>query len=401
VNLGLMSELSITTDSKIVLLVLDGLGGVPGSDGETELEAAHTPELDALATRSELGLSRPVAAGITPGSGPGHLSLFGYNPVEYEVGRGVPSALGVGFELGPGDLAARMNFATRDETGKITDRRAGRIPDETGRRLAELLDREVSLDGIETFVLHEKEYRAVVVFRGEGLSDELTDSDPQQTGRRPLAVEATDPAAERSAGLANAFISLADEALQDQSPANTILVRGFGIRPAIPSFAEVYKLNAATIAGYPMYKGLARLVGMEILREQDGIAGEMAALKENWGSHDFFFVHVKPADSAGEDKDFGKKVGVIEEVDAIIPEIRALKPAALAIAGDHSTPAKLGSHSWHPVPFLLHSEWAVPDGENGGFGERACARGTLGVFPAEEIMGLLMANALKLKKYGA
>jgi 2,3-bisphosphoglycerate-independent phosphoglycerate mutase len=336
VNLDLMRELSITTDSKIVLLVLDGLGGIPGSDGETELEAAHTPELDALATRSELGLSRPVAAGITPGSSPGHLSLFGYNPVECKVGRGVPSALGV--ELGPDDLAARMNFATRDETGKITDRRAGRIPDEPGRRLAELLDREVSLDGIETSVLHEKEYRAAVVFRGEGLSDELTDSDPQQTGRRPLAVEATDLAAERSAGLANAFISLADEALQNQSPANTILVRGFGIRPAIPSFAEVYKLNAATIAGYPIYKGLARLAGMEILREREGIAGEIATLKENWSSHDFFFVHVKPADSAGEDKDFGKKVGVVEEVDAIIPEIRALKPAALAITGDHSTP---------------------------------------------------------------
>src|SRR5918999_649980 len=352
-----MRELSVSTDSKIVLLVLDGLGGLPMDPfGRTELEAANTPNLDALAARSDLGLSRPVAAGVSPGSGPGHLALFGYNPLEYEVGRGVLSALGVGFELGENDLAARINFATLDESGRISDRRAGRIPSEKG---AELVDLE------------------------------------------PLPVKPTDgsPEAEKAASLANAFVERANGILEDQHPANTVLLRGFGMHPALPSFEETYKLDAAAIASYPMYKGLARLPGMQLLKEGEGIPGEFETLKSNWDDHDFFFVHIKPTDAAGEDGDFDRKAAVIEEVDAQIPGLLELGPAALAITGDHATPSKMKSHSWHGVPVLVNSPYTLPTSDH--FGERPCAGGTLGVFPAEEIMGYLMGHALKFNRFGA
>jgi 2,3-bisphosphoglycerate-independent phosphoglycerate mutase len=401
-DLDLMRELSVKTNSKIVLLILDGLGGLPmDPSGPTELEAANAPNLDSLAAQSDLGLSLPVAAGVSPGSGPGHLALFGYNPLRHVVGRGVLSALGVGFELGENDLAARLNFATLDESGKISDRRAGRIPSEKGTQLVELLNENVAFDGVETFVTHEKEYRAVAVFRGEGLSDSLADSDPQRVGLEPLPIKPTDhsPEAERSAALANAFVDQANEILRDQHPANTVLMRGFGMHPALPSFEEIYELNAAAIASYPMYKGLARLAGMELLKEGEGIAGEFETLRENWDHHDFFFLHVKPTDAAGEDGDFGRKAAVIEEVDAQIPDLLDLGPDALAVTGDHATPAKLRSHSWHGVPFLLSSPYTLPTAES--FGERACAGGSLGAFPAEEIMGLLMGHALKLNRYGA
>jgi 2,3-bisphosphoglycerate-independent phosphoglycerate mutase len=398
-----MRELSVSTDSKIVLLVLDGLGGLPMDPfGRTELEAANTPNFDALAARSDLGLSRPVAAGVSPGSGPGHLALFGYDPLEYEVGRGVLSALGIGVELGENDLAARINFATKDESGRISDRRAGRIASSDAAKLVDLLNENVELDGAEVFVTHEKDHRAVVVFRAEGLSDELSDSDPQRVGLEPLPVEPTDGAgdeAKRSAKLANAFIEEANRILADQHPANTVLLRGFGMHPALPQFDEIYELRTAAIASYPMYKGLARLAGMEVLKEGEGIVGEFETLKSSWSSHDFFFVHIKATDAAGEDGDFERKSAVVQEVDALLPDLLELGPAALAVTGDHATPAKMESHSWHGVPFLLSSKYTLPTAES--FGERACAGGTLGVFPAEEIMGLLMGHALKLNRYGA
>jgi 2,3-bisphosphoglycerate-independent phosphoglycerate mutase len=389
-----MRDLSVKTDSKIVLLVVDGIGGLPMDPfGRTELEAASTPNLDSLAARSDLGLSQLVAAGVSPGSGPGHLALFGYDPIRYLVGRGVLSALGIGFELGKDDLAARINFATKDESGKISDRRAGRIANEKAAPLVDLLN--------ENFVTHEKEHRAIVVFRGEGLSDALADTDPQRTGLEPLPVKPTDasPEAENSASLANAFVEQANEILANRHPANTVLLRGFGRHPALPSFEEVYELDAAAIASYPMYKGLARLAGMEVLREGEGIAGEFETLRENWNNHDFFFVPIKPTDTAGEDGDFERKSRIIEEVDARIPMVLDLGPDALAVTGDHATPARLKSHSWHGVPFLLYSPYTLPTAES--FGERPCAGGALGVFPAEEIMGLLMGHALKLNRYGA
>jgi 2,3-bisphosphoglycerate-independent phosphoglycerate mutase len=398
-----MRELSVTTDSKIVLLILDGLGGLPMDPfGRTELEAANAPNLDALAARSDLGLSRPVAAGVSPGSGPGHLALFGYDPLEYEVGRGVLSALGVGVELGENDLAARINFATKDESGRISDRRAGRIATQDAAQLVDLLNENVNLDGAEASITHEKEHRAVVVFRALGLSDKLSDTDPQRVNLEPLPVGPVEDAgdeARESADLANAFVAEANRVLADHHPANTVLLRGFGMLPALPKFDETYKLDAAAIAGYPMYKGLARLAGMQVLKEGEGIAGEFETLKNNWDSHDFFFIHVKATDAAGEDGDFERKSAVIEEVDALLPDLLDLSPAALAITGDHATPAKMKSHSWHGVPFLLSSPYTLPTAES--FGERACAGGSLGAFPAEEIMGLLMGHALKLNRYGA
>ncbi|QIN84090.1 2,3-bisphosphoglycerate-independent phosphoglycerate mutase [Rubrobacter tropicus] len=401
-DLNLMRELSVKTDSKIVLLVVDGLGGLPlEPGGRTELEEASTPNLDALAARSDLGLSRPVAAGVSPGSGPGHLGLFGYDPLRFQVGRGVLSALGVGFDLQNSDLAARINFATLDDSGKISDRRAGRIPSEKGEELVALLNENLKIDGVEVFITHEKEYRAVAVFRAEGLSGELSDTDPQRVGLEPLPVKPQDdsPETRKSAQLANAFVEEANEILADQHPANTVLLRGFGMHPALPSFEEAYKLDAAAIASYPMYKGLARLAGMQLLQEGAGIAGEFETLKENWHAHDFFFLHVKPTDAAGEDGDFARKASVIEEVDAQIPGLLDLAPDAIAITGDHATPAKMKSHSWHGVPILVNSPYTLPTTDR--FGERPCAGGSLGVFPAEEIMGYLMGHALKLNRFGA
>ncbi|HKH11914.1 MAG TPA: 2,3-bisphosphoglycerate-independent phosphoglycerate mutase [Rubrobacter sp.] len=401
-DLSLMRELSVETESKIVLLVVDGLGGLPMEPGgRTELEAADTPNLDDLAARSDLGLSRPVAAGVSPGSGPGHLSLFGYDPLRFQVGRGVLSALGVGIDLQKSDLAARINFATLDDSGRISDRRAGRIPSEKGEELVRLLNDNLELDGAEVSIVHEKEYRAVAVFRGEGFSGELSDTDPQRVGLAPLPVEPHDdsPEARRSADLANSFVAKANEILADQHPANTVLLRGFGMHPALPSFDEAYKLEAAAIASYPMYKGLARLAGMDLLKEGEGIPGEFETLKNSWDAHDFFFVHIKPTDAAGEDGDFDRKAAVIEEVDAQIPGLLELGPDALAVTGDHATPAKMKSHSWHGVPVLVNSPYTLPTADR--FGERPCAGGTLGVFPAEEIMGYLMGHALKLNRFGA
>jgi len=397
-----MRELSVETESKIVLLVVDGLGGLPMEPGgRTELEAADTPNLDDLAARSDLGLSRPVAAGVSPGSGPGHLGLFGYDPLRFQVGRGVLSALGVGIDLQKSDLAARINFATLDDSGRISDRRAGRIPSEKGEELVRLLNDNLELDGAEVSIVHEKEYRAVAVFRGEGFSGELSDTDPQRVGLAPLPVEPHDdsPEARRSADLANSFVAKANEILADQHPANTVLLRGFGMHPALPSFDEAYKLEAAAIASYPMYKGLARLAGMDLLKEGEGIPGEFETLKNSWDAHDFFFVHIKPTDAAGEDGDFDRKAAVIEEVDAQIPGLLELGPDALAVTGDHATPAKMKSHSWHGVPVLVNSPYTLPTADR--FGERPCAGGTLGVFPAEEIMGYLMGHALKLNRFGA
>ena len=397
-----MRELSVETESKIVLLVVDGLGGLPMEPGgQTELEAANTPNLDALAARSDLGLSRPVAAGVSPGSGPGHLGLFGYDPLHFQVGRGVLSALGVGFDLQKSDLAARINFATLDDSGTISDRRAGRIPSEKGEELVRLLNENMQLDGTEVSIVHEKEYRAVAIFRGEGLSGELYDTDPQRVGLEPLSVRPIDGSSEaqRSADVANSFVEKANEILADQHPANTVLLRGFGMHPALPSFEEAYKLDAAAIASYPMYKGLARLAGMQLLKEGAGIAGEFETLKQSWDAHDFFFVHIKPTDAAGEDGDFDRKASVIEEVDAQIPGLLELGPDALAITGDHATPAKMKSHSWHGVPVLVNSPYTLPTADR--FGERPCAGGTLGVIPAEEIMGYLMGHALKFNRFGA
>jgi len=381
--------------------VMDGLGGLPlEPGGKTELESARKPNLDALAAQSALGLADPVAPGITPGSGPGHLGIFGYDPLQYEIGRGVLEALGIDFDLGPKDVAARGNFASVDAAGLLTDRRAGRIATEVNQELVKLL-RTIKIPGIEIFVETVKEHRFVLVMRGAGLGDALSETDPQKTGVAPLTVKALNAKSRKAAKLANQFIARARKLLADQHPANMILLRGFAKHPAIPSYQEVFGLRAAAIAVYPMYRGLAKLLGMKTLKvDGETVADEFTTLAKYWNDFDFFYLHVKKTDSAGEDGDFARKVHAIEEVDALIPRLLALKPDVVIVTADHSTPALLKSHSWHPVPVLLYSKFVRADGI-AEFGERACARGGLGHLRAQELMPIALSNAQRLTKFGA
>ncbi len=398
--LDLIAPLVVSNTSKILLLSSDGLGGLPDpATGRSELETARLPNLDALAAESACGLIRHVGPGITPGSGPGHLGLFGYDAVRYQVGRGVLEALGIEFDLAPGDVAARGNFCTVDAEGRITDRRAGRIPTEVCVRLTERL-RAIRLPGVEAFVEPVKEHRFVLVLRGRALSGRLSETDPQVLGKPPVPVHALDPAAAATAALVNRFVAEAQRLLADAAPANMILLRGFDELPRLPRFPEVLGLRAAAIAAYPMYRGLARLVGMEVLKTGGTFADEVATLREHWEGYDFFFLHYKDTDKAGEDGDFAGKVAALERLDGFIPELRALGPDVLVVTGDHATPSVLAAHGWQPVPVLLRSRYCGADPVT-AFTEPACAAGTLGVMPAHHLMPLVMANALRLTKFGA
>jgi|688.fasta_scaffold231416_2 2,3-bisphosphoglycerate-independent phosphoglycerate mutase len=396
----LLRELQLKNNSKIVLLVADGLGGLPLTPGgQTELETARTPNLDALATRGVLGLSTPVLPGITPGSGPGHLGLFGYDPLEFRIGRGVLEALGIDFDLGPNDVAIRGNFCSLDAEGKISDRRAGRIASDIGKKLCAKLDK-ITIPGVEVFVRPVKEYRLVIVFRAAGLGGAVADTDPQKTGVPPLDPVAKDPGSQRTAEIARQFLARAREVLKDDFPANFFTMRGIDKRPAIPTFSEVYGLKAGAVAVYPMYRGLARLVSMDVLDAGQTLEDQCARLEQSWNDYDFFFMHYKYTDSTGEDGNFPAKVERIEQLDAVLPRIQALKPDVLVVTGDHSTPSKMKSHSWHPVPTLLAAETCRPDACT-RFGEQECLRGGLGQFPAKYLMTLAMAHAGRLEKYGA
>ena len=395
-----MKRISRASPSRIVFLVMDGLGGLPHPEtGKTELESARKPNLDRIARESLCGLTDPISPGITPGSAPGHLALFGYDPVRYEVGRGIVEALGIDLDLKPGDVAARGNFCTVDDNGIITDRRAGRLSTETNAELCRLLS-DIALQATGLSVVPVKEHRFVLILRGEGLSPDLTDSDPQQAGLAPRKVQALSQQAQRTADIANEFVSQANTRLRNESSANMVLLRGFSRRPAIPSIPEIYRLNPAAIAAYPMYRGLARLIGMKVLPTGDSIRDQVDTLRRHYDDHDFFFVHYKQTDSRGEDGDFPAKVRSIEELDSVVADMLRLDPDVLIVAGDHSTPATLAMHSWHPVPFMLRSRWCRHD-DVSEFSERACLAGGLGRFPATEIMPLAMANALKLDKFGA
>ena len=399
-DLEILKSLVVKAETKIILVVLDGLGGLPVEPGgPTALEAARTPHLDSLAAQGVTALVDPVAPGITPGSGPGHLSLFGYDPLKYQIGRGVLEALGIDFELTHTDIAARGNFCTLDEAGRITDRRAGRISTEVCAELCNVLD-TIQVEGIDVFVRPVKEHRLVVVFRGEGLSDHLTESDPQRLGEAPLKVEAKTPEAERTAGLVNTFIERARSLVKDRHPANMVLLRGLAKHPHLPTYQELYQLRAAAIAVYPMYRGLGKLVGMEALMTGPSVREEFETLRQHWPTYDFFYVHVKGTDTAGEDGNFAAKVAVIEEVDRELPSLLALRPDVLVVTGDHSTPAALKTHSWHPVPLLLSARSCRPD-EAREFSERGCLQGGLGRLRGKEILPIALAHALHLVKFGA
>ncbi len=395
-----MKELSTKNDAKIVLLVMDGVGGLP-IDGKTELETANTPNLDNLAAQSSCGLTNPISPGITPGSGPAHLSLFGYDPLGYEIGRGVLEALGLGIDLGDNDLAARANFASMDAQGRITDRRAGRIPTEMNLEICQLLRQNITkIEDVEVKIQSGMEHRFVVVFTGEGLSGPLSESDPQQVGLEPLEIKPLVEGAKKAARIVNQFVQQVKSVLQDKQPANMCLMRGLAKSPNIPSMHELFKLTPAAIATYPMYNGLAKLVGMEILSTGSELSDQVETMRKNWDNNDFFFVHVKKTDSYGEDGNFAAKVKKIEETDAILPDILALNPDVVVVTSDHSTPAVLKNHSWHPNPFMIHSKYCLND-QALAFNEHQCMRGCLGTIPAYEAIPLMLANAFKLKKFGA
>jgi 2,3-bisphosphoglycerate-independent phosphoglycerate mutase len=400
ISLDDLKALARPAQTKIVLLVMDGVGGLPRAfDGKTELEAARTPNLDALAAQGTLGLSDPVAPGITPGSGPGHLGLFGYDPLQFRIGRGVLEAVGIEMHLTDRDLAARGNFCSVDAQGLITDRRAGRIPTETCARLCGLLE-TIRIPGVEVIVRPVREHRFVVLFRGEKLEEGLSETDPQEIGKPPLPVRAEAEHARHAAEVANLFVAEARKVLATERPANMVLLRGFSKYPKIMKLTEIYGVRAGVIAVYPMYRGLARLVGMEAVKAGDTVADEFAALEKHFSRFDFFFVHIKKTDSYGEDGNFDSKVHVIEEVDRELPRLLALKPDVVVVTGDHSTPAAYKAHSWHPVPVLLWSKWCRPDRAR-GFSERECRLGGLGRLRAAELMPLMMGYAERLAKYGA
>ena len=395
----LARELSQQTDSKVVLLVMDGVGGLP-VDGRTELEAARKPNLDALAKAGVCGLADPVLMGITPGSGPAHLALFGYDPLRHRLGRGILEALGSGVEVGRDDLVARGNFATvRD--GLVADRRAGRIPTEENGRVCGLLNARLpKRAGAEVRVFPGKEHRFVARFTAEGLSDALSDADPQKEGRPPVPAAPLSPEAAQASAVVNRFLDDVAEVLAAEPKANAALLRGFSKFPSIPTIQELFKLRPAAVANYPMYKGLAKLLGMEVIEAGGETADLFGALEKAWEAHDFFYVHYKKTDSAGEDGRFEAKVAAIEALDPFVPRVLALKPDVLVVTSDHSTPAALKGHSWHPNPFVLVSPTAGSD-DVAAFTERACAKGLLGRFRSLSAMPLMLAHALKLQKFGA
>ncbi len=400
-KLKLIQDMAVDNGTKIVLLVMDGLGGLPMTPGgKTALEAAHTPNMDALTSRASLGLSTVVAQGFSPGSGPGHLALFGYDPLENLIGRGVLEALGIGFHLQPTDVAIRCNFCTVDKNGNITDRRAGRIPTDEATKRVELL-RQIKIPGVEIFVEPVKEYRFAVILRGEGLSGEIEDTDPQQTGVPILPITPRTPAAEKTAEILRQFVAEGEKILAEHAPANAFTLRGVAMDPGLPKFPDVYKIKSAAVAVYPMYKGVSRLVGMDVIEHNaESPAEEFAVVKEHWNEYDFFFVHIKKTDSYGEDGNFDARKGVIEAVDAALPNLLALNPDVLVITGDHSTPAAVKRHSWHPVPVLLAANTVRRETAT-EFGETACLHGSLGYIHHTDIMPLALAHALRLGKYGA
>lgn len=400
----LVESLAHQTESKILLIVMDGLGGIrTTTQPKTELERAHIPNMNRLAAESVCGRIMPVSHGVTPGSGPAHFSLFGYNPLEpdLQIGRGVLEALGLGIELRAGDVATRCNFATIDSVGNLTDRRAGRIPTEECIRLCNILSHVItSIDDIEVIIRPGEQYRFVVVFRGDRLGGQIDDTDPQVTGVQALRAAPRDEASKRMAEVADRFIARANEVLKNESKANSILMRGFSVLPHIRSMKDRWNLNPACIASYPLYRGVASVVGMKVLETGMEIEDEFTTLKKSWDHHDYFFLHVKKTDSYGEDGNPEGKIKIIEQVDQMIPEVLELKPDVIMITGDHSTPPPMKSHSWHPVPFLLHSKICGVDAST-AFNEIECSNGQLGVFPSHAIMELALANAGKLKKFGA
>jgi 2,3-bisphosphoglycerate-independent phosphoglycerate mutase len=259
----------------------------------------------------------------------------------------------------------------------------------------------MQIDGVQLFFEKVKEHRALLVLRGEGLSGNLADTDPQETGVSPLEPRGTAPDAERTVAIVKKYVSQVREVLADEPKANMILLRGFDLYEEYPSITERFKLRGLSIADYPMYRGVTKLIGMDLYPLVGDMAGRFEALEVEYGDkYDLYFLHIKQADARGEDGDFDAKVAVLEEVDQFVPRVEVLKPDVLVVTGDHSTPCALRSHSWHPVPVILNSQYARVDDVD-RYDEYACARGSLGLRPGVHLLGLALAHAGRLAKYGA
>jgi 2,3-bisphosphoglycerate-independent phosphoglycerate mutase len=400
----ILKDLIHKNDSKIIFLIMDGLGGLPNKiGGKTSLETAKTPMMDKMAKEGILGQIDPIGPGMTPGSGPAHLALFGYDPIKNNVGRGILSALGIDFPVTDRDVCARLNFCTIDQDDNITDRRAGRIATEINQELCQRLQESIILsDGIEFFIKTEIEHRALLVIRGDGLGGNMNDTDPQQTGVPALMAEGEDEASRKTSKYVNEFLSKAKEVLKDQSKANFLLARGFAKHEALPTMEEKYGIRCAAIAQYPMYRGLARLVGMDVLPKPDSYEAMLEQLKEYYHNYDFFYIHFKKTDSYGEDGNFAAKVKVIESVDTWLKDMVKLNPDVILVTGDHSTPCIMKAHSWHPVPAMIHSRnGMVRTDSMTTFGESTCAQGGLGRLPSKYIILEVLAAAGRIQKFGA
>jgi len=400
-----LSQLARPAQTRILMVVADGLGGYADAAHGTELEEASTPNLDRLVAGGVAGLVDPVGPGITPGSGPGHLGLFGYDPAKFELGRGALSAAGVDFKLAPGDVAARANLATIDEVGLVIDRRAGRIPDPEAREVVAELERTVRIDGVEVDFVHEAQHRVLVVLKGAGrrpagLDPRVSDTDPQAVGVPPLVATPLVPEAEHTAEVIAELERQVRLALAGRRQGNCLLLRGFDSHRELPTLQQRHGLNPAAVAVYPMYRGIASLVGMEVLGRPASLEAQLVLLGDNWRRFDYFFFHHKGADSAGEDGNFDAKVAAIEALDGAIPEMVSLNPDVLIVTGDHATPSQMAAHSWHPVPVLMSGARVGRDDVE-RFGERWCVQGGLGRRPSAELMPLALAAAGRLAKYGA
>jgi 2,3-bisphosphoglycerate-independent phosphoglycerate mutase len=398
----MIEDIVLANDNKIIFLILDGLGDIPNPafEYQTPLEAARKPNIDDLARkRGVLGRIIPVDVGITPGSGPGHLSLFGYDPVACEIGRGVLEALGLNMDLQDGDLAARANFCTIKD-GLVTDRRAGRIPTEETERLCALITEKIpEVEGVRIIIKPGKSHRFAVILRGRGLSDKLSDADPHKDNKPFAYTTAKAKEADFAAQVVNTFMRKILDLLKDEKIANGALLRGFSQKPDITPFSTKYRMKALAIATYPMYRGIAKVLGMDVRHEPKAYDESIRILKENYNDYQFFFFHVKETDLAGEDGNFPEKVKAVENTDKLIPEIMGLNPQVLVMTGDHSTPCLFKGHSFHPVPLMIVTGTGETDGKV--FHEKNCILGSVGTIFSKQLMSLAMAHSMKLDKYGA
>ena len=404
---------------KVVLVIIDGLGDRPISElkDQTPLEAANTPNLDYFATNGITGIMNAIDVGIRPGSDTSHLAIFGYDPETHYTGRGIFEAAGIGMELKKGDIALRGNFATVTEDLIIVDRRAGRI--ENVSKLADALN-GMKIDGVRFFVKAGVMHRAGVVLRGSNLSHMVSDNDPHEVGVKVKQVKALDNTEEAkfTASVINKFLEEAHKILKEHEvnkkrrkerllEANYILLRGASKLTHFEPFEKKYKLKACCIAGAGLYKGIAKVLGMDVLQVKGAtgtantdINAKFIAAKKALAKYDFVFVHIKYADNYAEDGNVFGKLKFIEKIDDALIHLIGIKDTLIVITADHSTPCKLKAHSGDPVPIVMFGEGVRTDKVK-EFNERSCMQGGLGRIKGKDLMNEILNLIGKAKLYGA